>query len=948
MSLTNNLKRLEHVRASNRYAERIYAELLYLYHLNRAKQLGWEKKLSAATAYLCDCLDINGALVREDCDNVEKVLEDCSAEAKSLTIHCVAHAHIDMNWTWGYMETVSIATETFRTMLDLMRDYPDYTFSQSQAAVYEIVEKHDPALLEEIKQRVHEGRWELAATSWVENDKNMPNGESLARHILYTKEYLSSLFDISPDSLRLDYEPDTFGHSANVPEILQQGGVDYYYHCRGCQPRGPYRWRAPSGKEVIAYSDPTWYQGPLDITCFATFPQFGAKMADGTLTEFLKVYGVGDHGGGPTRRDLEKLLDAMSWPLYPTLKFSRYDAFYAYLESVRDRLPVYDGELNYVFTGCYTAQSRIKLANRNAELRLYDAETLAAQAAVLTDAVPQTDFTKGWTNTLFSQFHDILPGSGTIETREAAMGQFQETLGYTNTASTEAMRAISRAIDTSSLPYDFAKADVAEGSGAGFHIGRDREFQISCAERGRGSIRILHLFNTLPIEREEVVTYYLWDYPADLNNLMAELPDGTPIALQLVDTNRGYYQHLFSTVLLRVTLPPLGYTTVALKQRPDYPASSFDLVGRPDRRLEYFDDGNLYLENEYIRAEFDAKTCALVSLIDKTSSRQLIADDKTHTAATFAVVQVNPRFGHSAWTRGPVEQIDNINDNNRVRVSAYTHQPLVGTISYDVPFMRSTLHVTIRLYAGSRTLDFDTRVDWLEVGNNDASPFLIFRSPVSYQVENYRYEIAAGTQIRDGMPMDVPSIGRMELLPADHHQSAYIQLMADTKYGFRGWGDYGEIALIHASFQPDPYPELGQHHFHTAISVVQGEADAQMISDRYHHAPAVFSGVPHQGTLPLSGSALLLCHPLGTTAKEQQNLSLSALRWTREGNLILRLYNRTDEPQISEIVLPRALQAAYATDITEQKDVPITLTTERSVQLSVAPRATQTFKLILA
>jgi alpha-mannosidase len=154
-----------------------------------------------------------------------------------------------MNYQWGYQETVSITTETFRTMLDLMKEYPDFTYSQSQASVYEIVEKYDPAQLTEIKQRVKEGRWELAATSWVECDKNMPNGESLCRHISYTKKYLSELFDIDPDTLCLDYEPDTFGHAATVPEILQDGGVDYYYHCRGCNPRGPYRWQSPSGRK---------------------------------------------------------------------------------------------------------------------------------------------------------------------------------------------------------------------------------------------------------------------------------------------------------------------------------------------------------------------------------------------------------------------------------------------------------------------------------------------------------------------------------------------------------------------------------------------------------------------------------------------------------------------------------------------------------------------------
>jgi alpha-mannosidase len=84
-----------------------------------------------------------------------------------------------MNWMWDYAETVAISLDTFRTMLNLMNEYPDFKFSQSQASVYEIVEKYDPEMLEEIRERVREGRWEVTATTWVEADKNMPCGDGL-------------------------------------------------------------------------------------------------------------------------------------------------------------------------------------------------------------------------------------------------------------------------------------------------------------------------------------------------------------------------------------------------------------------------------------------------------------------------------------------------------------------------------------------------------------------------------------------------------------------------------------------------------------------------------------------------------------------------------------------------------------------------------------------------
>ena len=938
MQLTNRLKNLDAHSRANKYADRIYSELLYLYHLNRQKALGWEGKLDRAMAYLEDSIKENGAIIREDCENVETALADLSEQAKEYVIHCVGHAHIDMNYQWGYQETVSITTETFRTMLTLMTEYPDFTFSQSQASVYEIVEKYDPAMLAEIRQRVQEGRWELAATQWVESDKNMPNGESLCRHIYYTKKYLADIFGIDPDTLRIDYEPDTFGHNANVPEILQNGGVDYYYHCRGIDPRGPYRWQSPSGKEVIAFSEPAWYQNAIDYRAFAYYPQMSAKWGDGHMTEFLKVYGLGDHGGGPSRIDLEKLVDMMTWPLFPTLKFSRYDTYFAYLDSIRETLPVHVGELNFVFGGCYTSQSRLKMANRLAELRLYDAEMLTAEAAALTGKMPQISLDAAWKNTMFNQFHDILPGSCVIETKEAALGYFQDTIGYTNTTSVEALRNIAAEIDTSALPFD-DRVEVKEGGGMGYRLDRERGFTLAMAERGHGNVRILHLFNTTQHERDEVVTVQLWDYPDDINNLTAATADGTPVQLQVTTANQAYYCNSFSTVLLRVKVPPLGYETVIIKQRDEVDPNRFNLPAINGRRHDTFGDQNMLLENEYLRAEFDAELGTLVSLIDKESGTELVPEgDKS--MGQFRLLYENPKIGHSAWTHGPTQKTDIINEQSRIRVSNYSRGPLTQWFSYDTSFgsRGSSLSVIVRLNAGSRTIDFDIHVNWLEIGNNDTQQMLTFSAPAAYPVGACRYEIANGTVVREELPYDVPSIGRMELLPAEGGKPAYLQLMADTKYGFRGYNGRGEIALIHASFFPDPYPEIYRHHLHTAIAVVRGGDDAQREADIYNHEIVSVAGRPHDGALPLAQSFVKLERP--------QGLSVSGIHTDENGDLILRLYNRTDVQKVTEVTLCAPIAKAHYTDLTEQKDEPA-IFSGNTLTVCVEPFATQTVKVRL-
>lgn len=129
----------------------------------------------------------------------EEMLRPLSEDAKSFRLHCVSHAHIDMNWMWRFDETVAVTLDTFRTMLDLLAEYPQFTFSQSQASVYRIVEEYGPAgMLDSIRRYVKEGRLEVTASTWVEADKNTPSGESMARHLLYTKRYLQRLLGLSP------------------------------------------------------------------------------------------------------------------------------------------------------------------------------------------------------------------------------------------------------------------------------------------------------------------------------------------------------------------------------------------------------------------------------------------------------------------------------------------------------------------------------------------------------------------------------------------------------------------------------------------------------------------------------------------------------------------------------------------------------------------------------
>ncbi len=343
-----------------------------------------------------------------------------------------------MNWMWRFDETVAITLDTFRTMLTLMTEYPAFTFSQSQASVYRIVEEHDPEMLKEIRKRVKEGRWEVTASTWVEADKNMPSGESLARHALYAKRYLARLLDIAagvaPAGLRARHlrpQPER----ARDPFARGRALVLPLPRLRRAR---PVPMAGALGRAGDRLPGPLLVQRRGRALHCRDGPGFLQENRD--LGSMLRVYGVGDHGGGPTRRDIERIIDMDSWPVFPRIRFATFREFFQLVEKAADKLPVVNRELNPVFTGCYTTQARIKAANRMAENRLVEAETFSSIASVVTSSPYRTaHFARAWEAALFNHFHDIIPGSGTVDTREYALGQFQKIMAAASTE--ESLRA---------------------------------------------------------------------------------------------------------------------------------------------------------------------------------------------------------------------------------------------------------------------------------------------------------------------------------------------------------------------------------------------------------------------------------------------------------------------------------------------------------------------------
>lgn len=910
------------------WEKRILSQTGYLLELLEKEDTKERELVAEAVALLEEEYDKKGVITPEIAQLAEKLMEPLSRRAKEYSVICAAHAHIDMNWMWGMQETVTVTLDTVRTMLTLLREYPEFVFSQSQASVYRIVEEYAPELLGEIKERVKEGRWEVTASTWVENDKNMSGGEAMARHLLYTKKYLARLLDIKEESLNLDFEPDTFGHSYNMPEILKNGGVKYYYHCRGYEGENIYRWRGLSGAEVLVYREPDWYNSEIDSGMCELVPAFCKKAG---VKEMLKVYGVGDHGGGPTRRDIERLLDMSTWPLYPALKLGTYREFFRNLEQHRESLPVVDQELNYVFTGCYTSQSRIKKANRIGENRLTEADALESMA-MLQDGgyTPSPRSRQAWRRILFNQFHDILPGSGKVETREYAMGEFQKALASAGADASRAMNAVcSKIADTQQV----ITADTAMGAGAGAGSGYECGLGFTQSERGSGMVRYVTLFNTTQQFKEEAAEITLWDWQGEQDLLQAEDTEGHALPVQIVETGTAYWGHTYMKLLVRAGIPPFGYRVCRISEKE---AGSIIIERNREPRLDHITDENICLENDKLRAVFDSQTMECISLVQKSSGRQML--DKQQPACGFQFLTEEVTNVMTSWRVGKTAQAVELNKSCPVIPTGVCLEGLRKWLSYKLPFEQSELHVKVYLDEGSELLCFRIRVVWKEFGDESKGvPQLRFALPCGFEREKYRYTIPFGVIDREALAQDVPATGLGCAVPADG--AAGLVLMSDCKYGFRGDAGGLSLNLIRSSYDPDPYPEAGEHMINLAVAVSETEQTAlTLLLEQYLHPAIAYScggqvkaGAGQQSFLQVEGGVL------------------SAVKSAENGNgFIVRVYNPSTETRTVKICLPGRKVYAYLCGFTEQIKEQMDVKEDATILHSMTAGSVCSFRIVLA
>ncbi len=288
----------------------------------------------------------------------------------------VGNAHIDPVWQWRWTEGCAEAIGTCWAAIDRLEEEPGFIFTRGEAVVYRWIEEFEPALFARIQHFVRAGRWVIVNGWWLQPDCNLPGGEAFIRQGLYGKTYFREKFGID---VKVGYNVDSFGHAGTLPILVRPIGFENYVFMRPSAhektlPAALFDWIAPNGSSITAFRLTDEYQT-------TTFPLPGKiERAEAYVQQsglpIMCFYGVGNHGGGPTRENLAYIrqLQEQGRPVL----FSDPVRYFESVVSV-SRPEVRD-EMQMHAIGCYSAISAVKALNRRCEARLAQAEAASALA----------------------------------------------------------------------------------------------------------------------------------------------------------------------------------------------------------------------------------------------------------------------------------------------------------------------------------------------------------------------------------------------------------------------------------------------------------------------------------------------------------------------------------------------------------------------------------------
>ncbi len=837
----------------------------------------------------------------------QATLEGLKPLLQQATMHLTGNSHIDAAWLWPWTETVDVVKRTFGTALQLMNEYPDYTYTQSAAQYNAWIADKYPQMNEEIKQRIKEGRWEIVGGMWVEPDLNMPDGEAQVRSILVGKRWFQKAYGVD---VRIGWNPDSFGYTWQLPQIYKRSGIDYFvtqktaWNDTNQFPFKLFWWESPDGSKVLTYFPHDYANDNLNPVRLANDLATARQKAPG-MTEMMDLYGIGDHGGGPTRAILD---EGVHWmqpdKVVARSHFGTAQSFFTGIEAKlaadspvwdydsiakgytppptpadgKVAIPTWKTEMYFEYhRGVMTTQANHKRNMRDSEEQAINAEKLASLAWLQGKPYPVDQLTEAWKKITFNGFHDLAAGSGIGIIYKEAQQDYDQVRWATDEISKQSLKTVAAGINTQG-----------------------------------GGVPVLVL-NPLAWERSGPVT------------VDVQLPGTAAAGVSVVDAaNRVVPSQVlksdartnsYTLLILAGKVPSLGYKV--LHAVPGARPFASDLKAQ-----------GFTLENSALKVVVDRQTGCITSLYDKQTKFETLAPGGCgNQLQTFKDLPKD----YDAWNIDPGTLDHMIPIQNVDSVELVEKGPMRAAIRVTRSWQSSKFVEDIVLYAGAHTVDVVNDIDW-----HENHVLLKAAFPLAASGPMATYEIPYGTIERpttrnnswEQAKFEVPAM-RWADLGDDLHG---FSILNESKYGYDGKDNVLRLTLLRSPIWPDPEADRGHQHFTFALYPHAGTWK-QALSERegyeYNYRLQAMQVESHTGTLPAEHSYLSVA---------PENVVLTAVKKAEDDNgLIFHVFEWAGKQSNVVFTVPPGATGATETNLMEKPlGAPLTVSGDK-VTIPIQP-----------
>jgi len=832
------------------------------------------------------------------------------------TLHLTGNSHIDAAWLWPWTETVDVVKRTFGTAAQLMYEYPKYTYTQSAAQYNQWMADKYPALNSQIKQRIGEGRWEIVGGMWVEPDLNMPDGESLVRQLLVGQRTFKSLYGVTT---RIGWNPDSFGYNWQLPQVYKRSGVDYFvtqkmtWNDTNQLPFKLFWWESPDGSKVLAYFPHDYANNNLNPIRLSADLATARERSPGE-TEIMDLYGIGDHGGGPTRSVLD---EGLHWSqpdkVVPKFEFGTAQPFFTKVEKEIDpdsptwnyvvmakgenklpappageiAIPTWKDELYFEYhRGVMTTQADHKRNMRESEEWLLNAEKCSSLAWLQGKDYPAATLTDAWKQVLFNQFHDLAAGSGIGVIYKEAQRDYDRVRWTSNEASHNALETIQSRVDT----------------------------------RVKSGVPVL-VFNPLGWERSGDVVVDV-ELPANTDSVSVLDTKGKVLPSKIV--SREPKSTIFHLLVDAGTVPSIGYKV--LQVVPGSRAFTSDLKASATT-----------LENANLRVTVDPATGCITSLFDKKANFETLAQGACGNE--LQAFKDTPK-DYDAWNIDPgtldqpptlVHQVDS--------VKLLEQGPMRATIRVSRSWQSSKFVQEISLDADADEVLITNDIDW-----HETHVLLKAAFPLAATSDNATYEIPYGTISRpttrnnswEKAKFEVPAMRWGDL--GDAKQG--LTLINESKYGYDAAGNVLRLSLLRSPTWPDPDADREHHHFSYALYPHAGDWK-QALSERrgyeFNYKLTAMQVTAHTGDWPTEHSFVGI---------DAENVVLTAIKKAEDANgLLFRFFEWEGKAGNVTVTVPEGATSATITNLMETPEGSALSVSGNKVTVPVTPYQIQTVRV---